>query len=132
VDREDDKTILDSDRLLRRIPPVQVIHEDDGCTRPSSAAFKDPELSVNIESMMAAQNRKSEEAVSPAPGSGLVAISAGAVRVFGLPIVRDPLPPHDPAHGLVLGTKTKAFFKEMSRTATWVVYPQAEDPSVPS
>lgn len=52
MDRNDDESILDQDRLLRRVPPQPVIREDDGTIRPSTAAFKDEELSVNIESLM--------------------------------------------------------------------------------
>ena len=126
VDQPDDLTIVDSDRLLRRIPPIQVVRESDGNVRPSSAAFKDPELSVNIESLMIEQGRLIEEAVGGMPGFSLVAMHAGSVRGFGHPIVKDASPPNDPAHGLVLGKKSKAFFRAMSRTAEWVVPPSAD------
>ena len=108
MDREDDKSILDGDRLLRRIPPNQLIREQ-GRIRPSSAAFKQDEISVNIESLMVAQRRELAETLVGYPGSALAAIVAGDVRKFNNPIVKDTKPPNGPAHGLVLGKKKDNF-----------------------
>lgn len=46
---EDDPTITDEERLLRRIAPSWVLWEEEGVLRISSAAFRDDELSVNLE-----------------------------------------------------------------------------------
>jgi len=62
----DDASILDEDRLLRRIPPNQLCMED-GKLRPSSAVFRHAELSVYIESMVVAQGRAAEDVLSKLP-----------------------------------------------------------------
>ncbi len=121
--RQDDKSISDADRLLRRIPPNQLCTESDGTKRPSSANFKTPELSVNIESLMNEQGRAPEDTLTDHPGEYLVAVTAGRVREFNLPIVKQTEPPHDPAHGLVLGKKTGSFANAMVRSYEWVVAP---------
>ena len=122
MDREDDKTILDADRLLRRISPQQIIREC-GKVRPSSAAFKDKELSVNIESLMVEQCRELEESLAGHSGFSLASIRAGDVRKHNLPIVKDTDPPNDPAHGLVLGKKRGSFSKAMTLSCEWIVAP---------
>lgn len=103
--RQDDQTIENSDRLFRRVQPNQLIPEPDGSQRPSSAVFKVLELSVNIESLMIQQGRLPEDTLTKYPGEYLTAITAGQVRVYGHPIIKDTAPPNDPAHGLVLGKK---------------------------
>ena len=129
--RPDDVTILNEDRLLRCVRPIpsQLVTEPDGSKRPSSAVFKDPELSVNLESAMLAQGRLPKETLSRFPGSCLTSITAGDVRGYDFekreshPIVRDTAPPNDPAHALVLGKKTNAFANAMRRSHKWIVEP---------
>ncbi len=119
---EDDASILEEDRLLRRIPSTQVFWED-GNPRPSSAAFKNTELSVYIESMMVAQQRPLEDALTNYPNEFLTAVRVEDVRKFPYPIVRDTEPPNDPAHGLVVGKKKNSFSNAMVRCHEWVVPP---------
>ena len=121
--RYDDVTISNEDRLLRRVRPNQLIVETDGSQRPSSAIFKAPELSINIESLMIEQNRKPEDSLTNYPGEFLTSITAGQVRVYNLPIVKDIEPSSDPAHGLVLGKKTNSFANAMVRQQQWIVPP---------
>ena len=123
MDRNDDESIMDQDRLLRRVPPQQVIREDDGTIRPSTAAFKDEELSVNIEALMLEQKRKPEETLVGHAEFALTSVTAGDVREFEHPVVKDVEPPSDPAHGLVLGKKKDRFAKTMVRRHQWVVPP---------
>ncbi len=61
---EDDPALLENDRLLRRVHSSQVVTDADGSKRPSSAVFKDPELSVNIESLMIGQGRLPEDTLT--------------------------------------------------------------------
>ena len=61
--------------------------------RPSSSAFKNQELSVNIESLMIEQGRDLEETLDGHPDDALAAVTAGEVRRFDLPIVKDREPP---------------------------------------
>jgi hypothetical protein len=121
--RPDDLTIRDDDRLLRRVTPNQLFTDPDGTTRPTSAVFKSTELSVNIESLMIQQKRPLEDTLANHPGEFLTSITAAAVRVHGLPIVKDNEPPNDPAHGLILGKKTGSFANAMVRAHKWVVPP---------
>jgi hypothetical protein len=120
--REDDKSIADSDRLFRRVSVNQLVWVD-GRPRPSTGVFKTDKLSINIESLMAAQNRPPEDTLGLYPGQYLVAVVAGEVRKFPYPIVKDCDPPNDPAHGLILGKKTDGFAKAMVKTLTWIVAP---------
>ena len=121
--RPDDATILDSDRLFRRVRLNQLFTEPDGSQRPTSAVFKNPELSVNIESLMVEQGRPPEDSLSGFPNEYLTSIIAGQVREYHYPIVKDTDPPNDPAHGLVLGKKTDAFANAMVRAQQWLVSP---------
>src|ERR1035441_1488926 len=103
--RQDDPTIPSWDRLFRRVRPNQLFTEPDGSQRPTSAVFKNPELSVNIESLMVEQGRLPEDSLSGFANEYLTSIMAGQVREYHYPIVKDTDPPNDPAHGLVLGKK---------------------------
>ena len=126
--RQDDPSIPNTDRLFRRVPANQLVTEDDGTVRPSSAVFKHPEMSVNIESLMAQQGRPPEDTLTNYPGDFLTSILASDVRAFGHPIVKDNEPPHDPAHGLVLGKKKDSFANKMRRVHRWIVAPPPVTP----
>jgi hypothetical protein len=127
--RQDDPTIRDDDRLFRAVTPQFIVREADGTLRPSSAAFTAEELSVNIASVMAAQGRPPAETLNNFPGWSLTSITPGAIRRYDAekgeshPVVRDADPPHDPAHGLVLGRKSRGFANTMTRAHRWIVPP---------
>jgi hypothetical protein len=121
--RQDDPTIADNDRLFRRVRANQLIAEPDGSHRPSSAVFKVLELSVNIESLMNEQGRPPEDTLTNYPGEYLTAVTAGQVRAYKHPIIKDTEPPNDPAHGLVLGKKKDSFANAMTRQHQWIVPP---------
>jgi hypothetical protein len=128
---QDDLTIVDEDCLFRCVRPIpsQLFTEEDGSRRPSSAVFRDTELSVNIESAMIEQGRSPDTMLDSWPGAGVTAIAAGVVRRYDRehsechPIVRDGEPPNDSAHCLILGKKTSAFANAMRRNHVWVVPP---------
>jgi hypothetical protein len=65
---EDDPSITGNERLLRRIPRTWIAWDEFGNAAISSAAFKDEELSVNIESVMARDGRPLADAVRNYPG----------------------------------------------------------------
>jgi hypothetical protein len=50
----------------------------------------------------------------------LAAVTAGLVRKCGQSVVRDPLL-EEPAHALVVGTKTDSVRKRLAKGSTWVV-----------
>jgi hypothetical protein len=83
--RQDDPTIPGGDRLFRRVRPNQLFTEPDGSQRLTSAVFKNPELSVNIESLMVEQGRRPEDTLAASPGDYLTSIIAAQVRAHGLP-----------------------------------------------
>jgi hypothetical protein len=122
--RKDDPTILDSDRLFRRVKPNQLVRLPDGSFRPSSDVFKNLQMSVNIESLMV--GRSPEDTLKGYEDCSLTSVTAGAVRQRGpqFPIVKDNAPPNDPAHGLVLGKKPDSFGSAMARVHQWVVAPK--------
>lgn len=119
ADREDDLSIPNSDRLFRRLPP-QFRVERDGKIRPSSSAFKNEELSVNLESLMGQIGRAPSDIATAHPKDALVSIVAGDVRHYKYPIVKDTDPPNEPDHGLVLGKKTDGFANAMVRSHVWI------------
>jgi hypothetical protein len=120
---EDDPSIPDSERLFRRIPRTWVDWDADGNAAISSAAFKDTELSVNLESIMARDSRPPEDAIRNYPGYGLAAITAAHARSLNQKVARDPLP-EEPAHGVVYGQKKKGGIGSKLRDAAeWVVRP---------
>src|SRR5271166_5385174 len=94
--RQDDPTVLNGDRLLRCVQahPSQLVTAADGSKRPSSAVFRVSEISVNIESVMIAQERLPEETLAGFSGWFLTSITAGDVRSYDFergeshPIVR--------------------------------------------
>jgi hypothetical protein len=81
-DQTDDLSIPNSDRLFRRVVAKQLYTEPDGSQRPTSAVFKNPELSVNIESLMVAQGRPPEDCLANFPADFLTSITAGGVRII--------------------------------------------------
>lgn len=92
-DPRDDLSIPNADRLFRRVRRNQLLTEQDGSQRPTSAVFKNPELSVNIESLMIEQRRPPEDTLTKFPDDYLTAITAGDVRAYKYPIVKDIDPP---------------------------------------
>ncbi len=104
--RQYDPSIRDDDRPFRGVTPHFIVKEADGTLRSSSAAFIDPELSVNIASVMAAQGRAPEETLTTFPGWSLTSVTPAAIRKYDAekgeshPIVRDAEPPHDPPTAL--------------------------------
>jgi len=107
--------IEDGDHLYRRIHPLQV---KDG--RPTSAAFKDPELSVDLARLTTLQ-----QSLAAYPTYGLASITAGHARSLEQEVFHDPLE-SNPAHALVKGTKPPRTARGLARSATWVQLPPGD------
>lgn len=106
--------------LLRRIHPEQVIQDQNGGgRRPSSAAFKDPELSVDAEPILEEDGFDWLFSLNGYEGYSLVRFLADAARQRDLPVVHDPIPGNR-AHTLVRGKKTKPISKGLSKESKWV------------
>ena len=119
----DDPSISGDERLFRRIARTWVDWDEYGNPAISSAAFKDPELSVNLESVMARDGRQPADALGSYSGYGLAAITAAHARSLNQVVARDPLP-EEPAHGVVYGQKKRGGIAAKLRDgAIWVVTP---------
>jgi hypothetical protein len=122
IPRQDDTSIVDEDRLFRRIHPAHVVKDDDtGLARVSTAAFKDQELSINIESVLRSEGKTAEVCLQNYPKYKLVAITAGEARQYQQIVCRDPLP-ENLSHGLVCGSKkSNRIHNGLRALAKWVV-----------
>lgn len=104
--------IADSDDLYRRIHPSQV---KDG--RPSSAAFKDAEMSVDV-----ARLTTPKQTLTGYPSHGLASIMAGHARALGQDVFHDPLE-LNPAHAIVKGNKPLGIARSLAQSAKWEAPP---------
>lgn len=103
--KADDLSIPQDAGLLRRIHPDQVIRDrNTGELRPSSAAFKDPNLSVDVETLLQAAGLDWHFSVKDYSGYSLVRFVARSARDRGLAVVSAPLP-NNPAHAEVVGKR---------------------------
>ncbi|HMQ14583.1 MAG TPA: hypothetical protein PKC49_01295 [Phycisphaerae bacterium] len=119
----DDLTIADDAALWRLIHPTwAVVDENRGGLRVSSAAFENsPDgspTSILIAEAVFTTRRGPEDVVHE--GYGLASLTAGQARQCGQAVARDPLP-NEPAHGLLVGPKTKSIRKRLAAAAAWVI-----------
>ena len=128
---DDDPSIAGAERLLRRIPPSWLRRDPDGALVPddqgrpqiSSAAFRDRELSINLETVMRQAGRSPKDAIAGRPDCGVAAITASLARSHSQAVARDPIP-DEPAHGVVFGNKrSKHVDKKLAQAADWIVNP---------
>jgi hypothetical protein len=118
--RENDPSLTDDLRVLRRIPrdADRITWDDRGQPLPSSSNFKDSrqELSLYLESEC-----RLEEVMQGHIGFGVVRLTIRDIRETcgdGIVICRDEV---DPANGhiLVCGRITGGMAKRLQRAATW-------------
>lgn len=130
----DDSSIADPCALWRRVPPYHIIF-DDNLRRfhPTSAAFDDDadgsSMSILLGDLVIAAGRGPDEVLAGHTNFSLAAVTAGFARSLGLGAVRDPLP-FEPAHGLLVGNKTKSVKRALAKGAIGIVPPPAQ-PTVP-
>lgn len=119
---EDDATIADDAVLWRRIHPDRVVLDENlGRQRPSSAEFRDKELSV----ILADPGREPASVLVNYPDRFLASIKAGEARKHSLRIVRAPTS-EEPAHCHILGEKPRRIGAALAEAAVWVVPPPVE------
>jgi hypothetical protein len=113
--------IADDEVLLRRLQPDWIVPGNHGRMRIASAAFKHEEMSILFYSVLQNQGRTVQDALSGHPDNSLCSITTGLARELCQRVVYDVEPPNDPAHGLVVGKKTKAVANRFAREALWVI-----------
>jgi len=123
---QDDPAITNEDRLFRRIHLTQLVRDDDtGFARVSSGAFRDKELSINIESILLREDKTAAACLQNYLAHKLVSITARTARQNRQAVCRDPLP-YDISHGLVYGSKNNRRIPDGLRdSAEWIIPAQA-------
>jgi hypothetical protein len=111
--------ILDDASLLRRIHPVHVVPDGNGRLRPSSGAFKDHNMSVDVEPMLISSGRNWTFSLRNTPLHWLVRLNAGHARTLSQEVIHRPLHDND-VHGEVVGKKTGSVSKAFRDAAEWV------------
>lgn len=94
-----------SDKLLRWLHPGQFDWDEN---RPTSAAFKDNEMSVDILCLTTIE--ESYDRAKKLGKNALVSIPAKLVIEKGLEVKSDPVDGND-AHAVILGKKTQSIAK---------------------
>jgi hypothetical protein len=109
--------VSDEDYIYRRVHPSQI---EDG--QPTSAAFNDPRMSVDIASLTTPEK---SHARSRSAEYGLVRIAVRSLRqLSGAPQeVRHWPEICNRAHGLVNGKKTQGTRRKIKNLAVWAVEP---------
>lgn len=119
----DDPTVASEEGLLRKIPKCWIIVDEIDGIKISSAAFRDPEMSILFLSIVESTGRKITEISLPIDG-GLASINADFVRSLGQIIIRDPTT-EEPAHGIVYGNKSRSVRRKIREEAVWMVSPSS-------
>ncbi len=120
TDHFDDPNIPDEERLFRRIHLAHMVDGEGGKSAVSSAAFRETELSVNLESVMRVAGREPKDSLKDNPNDLLLSIAAGACRRNGQMVGPDPTP-NEPAHGYVFGKKSNSIKRALRNAAGWIV-----------
>jgi hypothetical protein len=123
---QNDPAIGNEERLFRRVHLIQVVRDDDtGFARISSGAFRDRELSIQIESILEREGKSVESCLANHQAHKLASLTAGEARLQGQAVCEDPLP-DDASHGLIFGSKNSKRINEGLRlSAKWVIPPEA-------
>jgi hypothetical protein len=123
----DDKTVLNDERLLRRIHPKwKVPDHTNQRWRISKAAYDDSRdgspTSVSLEQTLLRLGFSILHPMQGHEGYYLAALRMGVARDVQQGIHRDPQP-NDPSHALLFGTKTGSVRKSLAKQSDWVIAP---------
>jgi hypothetical protein len=106
--------------LYRRVRPDQIVFDQNlGRRRPSSAAFKNPDLSTDAAAVLSADGLDWHFSLEGYPGYSLVQFTAAFCRGLGLPVIHKPLP-ENRAHTEVHGKKRQPVADAFVRDPDWV------------
>lgn len=122
-DREDDASISDESRMLRRIPPSWINE-----FRPDSSNFleKDADEGLSVTIWHGADDLRA--VVDEQPNFGVVRVLASELRAAGYKLVRAPLA-HNPNHCECYGAPGKGLRRVLAKAAVWVLPPAPHDPA---
>lgn len=118
--------ISDEASLLRRIHPSQIVPDESGQQRVSTAAFTDPELSVDAEPILSAEGLDWRFSLRDHPGHSLVRFPAAVARQAGQVVVNKPVPGNR-AHTEVMGKKTGSVKACLRRACEWAHLEQSNN-----
>jgi len=107
------RIIDNNDDLYRRIPPTQYYEKE---SRPSSAAFRDPELSVDW-----SKYTTPEKTLRGYPSHHLGSFKAIVPRQLSQEVKHNPIPGNY-AHSLVIGKKTIAIARKLAKSCKLIVF----------
>ena len=123
----DDPEIADETRLFRRIPPSWLVRDEDtGFSRVSSAAFRDKELSIDIETVLILHGETAEHCLRNYPAYALVSLLARDGRNHQQIVCHNPQL-ENPSHGLIYGIKNRRVKEGLRDAALWVIPPVAPE-----
>jgi hypothetical protein len=111
--------IPDEAPLLRRVHPLQIVPDDSGQQHVSTAAFTDPEMSVDAEPILSEEGLDWHFSLKDHPGHSLVRFTASIAREVGQKVEHKPIPGNR-AHTVVIGKKTNLVKKSIRRSCEWV------------
>jgi hypothetical protein len=111
--------IRDEASLLRRVHPIQIVPDQDGQNRVSTAAFTDTEMSVDAEPILLEDGLDWRFSLREHPGHSLVRFAASIARQVGQAVEHKPIEGNR-AHTEVIGNKTGAVKKLLRHSSEWV------------
>jgi tRNA(Leu) C34 or U34 (ribose-2'-O)-methylase TrmL len=120
----DSLEIQPDDRLLRWLHPGQFDWKEN---RATSAAFKDPQMSVDILSMTTVD--ESYQRAQKQGKNAVVSFTYQQVKDLELEVKHDPVDGNN-AHALVLGNKTKSIAKKLAQACKVEIYPPENNQEV--
>jgi hypothetical protein len=103
--------------------------QNKGGPRATSAAFLDPEMSVDVEEFHIERGLNPEDSLKEHSGYGLARLPAAVPFALGLAVMHDPIvhptdtSKNNPAHALVLGQKTSSIARKLQRDSELIVAP---------
>ena len=109
--------IKPDDRLLRWLHPGQFDWNEN---RATSAAFKDPQMSVDILSMTTLD--ESYQRAKKLGKNAVVSLSYQEVKDLELEVKHDPIDGND-VHALILGKKTNSIARKLANACKVDIYP---------
>jgi hypothetical protein len=123
----DDKTVLNGERLFRRIHPQWKVPDyTNQRWRISKAAYDNSRdgspTSVSLEQTLLSLGLSVLHPLQGHEGYYLAAVRMGVARGCQQGIHRDPQP-NDPSHALLFGTKTESVRKNLAKQSEWIVAP---------